>query len=82
MVNQFMDNELKFQIFRQKMMKAESPSLTITTFEKYYQQLSEGQTGIISETEIGPPDNLPHYDDLQCYKEPGGKKLSETVVIK
>ena len=40
------------------------PQIFIDTFAYYYQQLLDGQTGLITEADIQPVDSLPDADAL------------------
>jgi UTP--glucose-1-phosphate uridylyltransferase len=47
-------------------------------FAHYYEQLTEGETGVVRESEIAPLDSLPSFEDL----DEGDAPLDEAVVIK
>ncbi len=40
------------------------PHIVIRTFEHYYEQLAQGQTGLIPESEIRPVETLPDLEQL------------------
>ena len=73
----------QFEPFATKMRAEELPEIVIDTFRHYYQQLSEGQTGIIRESQIRPVESLP---DVESFSDTLGRhgvdRLSKTVVIK
>ena len=56
--------DIQFEPFAAKMRAEALPEIVIDTFRHYYQQLSEGQTGIIRENEIRPVDDLPDADSF------------------
>jgi UTP--glucose-1-phosphate uridylyltransferase len=65
-------------------MRSENlPEIVISTFEKYYRHLVQGQTGLISEADILPVDSLP---DTRQFDESmigaGEAALSKTIVLK
>ena len=73
----------RFQPFAEKMRADSLPEIVIDTFRHYYQQLAQGQTGLIRETEIRPVASLP---DVESFSETLGDHgvdcLDQTVVIK
>ncbi|MCB0168132.1 MAG: UTP--glucose-1-phosphate uridylyltransferase, partial [Anaerolineae bacterium] len=59
------------------------PDIVIKTFEYYYTQLVEGQTGMISETEIEPVESLPDAETFSAdLAEAGQAALPQTVLLK
>ena len=58
------------------------PDLAIRTFEHYFHQLTEGRTGLLSETEIEPAEGVIDLDALAVYEAAGGRALSRCVMIK
>jgi UTP--glucose-1-phosphate uridylyltransferase len=71
-----------FRAFEEKMRGAHLPPIAIETFHHYYEQLSGGETGVLSRTDIGPLDSLPDSDDLSGTADAGRAALPRTVVIK
>ncbi len=67
-----------------KIMQAENlPDVFIRTFQHYYEQLAEGRTGLIPESEIEPIDSLPDVAAFpDSLAEIGEAALAQTVVIK
>ncbi|MCP4043886.1 MAG: UTP--glucose-1-phosphate uridylyltransferase, partial [Gammaproteobacteria bacterium] len=65
-------------------MRAEGlPDSVIRTFEHYYAQLAEGETGLIPETAIVPIDALPDAEEFPPeLAEAGEAALSKTVLLK
>jgi UTP--glucose-1-phosphate uridylyltransferase len=60
-------------------MRAEGlPDAAIDTFEHYYEQLAEGATGMLPESEIEPVQDVQQLDDLP----EGDPPLDQAVVIK
>ncbi len=73
----------KFVPFKEKMEAENLPEIVIKSFEFYYTQLLEGETGIIKENEIEPVENLPDLEKLDDeYEEYGKNYFNRTVVIK
>ena len=76
-------NPDKFFPFAEKMRSENLPEIVISTFEKYYHRLAQGQTGLISESDILPVDSLP---DTRSFGgemiEAGESALPKTIVLK
>jgi UTP--glucose-1-phosphate uridylyltransferase len=62
----------------EKMEKEGSPRAAIDTFRHYYEQLAEGETGMLPESEIEPVEDVQRLDDLPA----GDPPLDQAVVIK
>ena len=62
----------------EKMRREGLPEPAIATFEHYYRQLAEGETGMIPESEIEPVEDPQELDALPA----GDAPLDETVVVK
>jgi UTP--glucose-1-phosphate uridylyltransferase len=62
----------------EKMRREGLPDAAIDTFTHYYEQLAEGETGMLPESEIEPVENVQQLDDLPEGEPP----LDEAVVIK
>jgi UTP--glucose-1-phosphate uridylyltransferase len=62
----------------EKMRREGLPEPAIDTFEHYYRQLAEGETGMIPESEIEPVEDPQELDALPS----GDPPLDEAVVIK
>jgi UTP--glucose-1-phosphate uridylyltransferase len=62
----------------EKMRREGIPDAAIETFKHYYEQLAEGETGMIPESEIEPVEEVEHLDDLTDEDAP----LDAAVVIK
>jgi UTP--glucose-1-phosphate uridylyltransferase len=62
----------------EKMRREGLPEPAIATFEHYYRQLAEGETGMIPESEIEPVEDPQELDALPS----GDPPLDEAVVIK
>jgi UTP--glucose-1-phosphate uridylyltransferase len=71
-----------FDSFERKMQDATLPRVAIETFRHYYEQLVRGETGRLSDSEIGPVDDLPDAGSLSEFAEAGTRALGATVVIK
>ncbi len=54
----------------------------IDNFRHYYQQLVEGATGLIAESEIEPVADIPSIDDLPSGEAAGREALDQAVVLK
>ncbi len=78
-----MNNNDKFELFRKKMETENLPGVVIKSFEYYFEQLLNGETGIIKETEIEPVDNLPDFEKLDSeFENYGNRFLNNTVMLK
>ena len=62
----------------EKMRREGLPEPAIATFEHYYRQLAEGETGMIPESEIEPVEDPQELDALP----EGDAALDEAVVLK
>ena len=60
----------------EKMRREGLPEPAIATFEHYYRQLAEGETGMIPESEIEPVEDPQELDELP----EGDAALDEAVV--
>ncbi len=59
------------------------PELAIKTFERYYQLLVDGETGMIQESCIQPVDYVPNVNQLGSdYTKIGEDAIEKTVIIK
>ncbi len=69
--------------FEMKMRAADLPEIFIDTFGYYYEQLVEGNTGMISESDIEPVASLPDAETFaEDVCEVGETALEKTAVIK
>jgi UTP--glucose-1-phosphate uridylyltransferase len=62
----------------EKMRREGLPDAAIETFRHYYEQLAEGETGMIPESEIEPVEEVQQLDDLP----EGDPPLDQAVVLK
>src|SRR3954466_8061630 len=62
----------------EKMRREGIPDAAVNTFQHYYEQLREGETGMLPESEIEPVTEVQDLDDLP----EGDPPLDEAVVIK
>ena len=72
------DNLLQFiEIMR----KEKLDEIVLNSFSRYYKQVLQGATGMLSENDIMPPSksNIANYDDLKISASPPFEKL---VVVK
>lgn len=73
----------RFRPFAERMRQAGMHDLEIKTFEAYYRQLVEGQTGLIPEADIQPIDTLPDAETLPAdLVEAGRTALPKTILLK
>ena len=66
----------------EKMRSAGVPDVAIATFGHYYRQLEAGETGMISESEIAPAEDLPSSDALPEPADGARDALDRAVVVK
>lgn len=72
-----------FSLFAEKMRAAQLPELAIRIFERHYNMLLAGATGLIDRYEAGPVAQLPDYLDLgAAYENAGQAALARTVMLK
>ena len=62
----------------EKMEREGIPAAAIDTFRHYYEQLAEGETGMLPESEIAPVEDVQQLDDLP----EGDPPLDAAVVLK
>lgn len=73
----------RFAPFAERMQAENLPQIFINTFAHYYEQLLTGATGLISEAEIMPVDELPDVEQFpQSLAAVGERVLGQTAVIK
>lgn len=73
----------QFQPFATQMHAAALPEIFIETFAHYYEQLAQGQTGLMAEADIKPVLSLPDAESLSAQLgERGEAALAQTAVIK
>ena len=72
-----------FEAFRERMERAELPSLAIETFERQYAQLVAGESGLIAEAELTPVAEVPDLELLPDeLAEIGQRALARCALIK
>ena len=72
-----------FAPFADKMQAERLPEIVIRTFQRYYEQLAAGETGLISETDIRPVASLPDLEHLPAeLAEIGRVALPRTILLK
>lgn len=72
-----------FRPFVERMQQAGCHELEIRTFEAYYQQLRDGQTGFISEAEIEPVYDVPDAEQFPAELAAAGRAaLPRTILLK
>jgi UTP--glucose-1-phosphate uridylyltransferase len=67
---------------RRLMERAGVDPTAIAVFAYSYRQLAAGETGLLSETDLDPVDDLPRLIDLEVDAEQARAALSATVVVK
>ncbi len=71
------------EAFLEKMETEATTDLAIRSFSFYYEQLVQGETGMIGDVSICPVAIIPDYDKLgHFYKEIGAEVLSQTAMLK
>ena len=71
-----------FAPFEAKMRAEGLPDVAIATFRRYYEQLSAGATGLLSERDLEPLDSVPDASALEGTLPAGRDALPRTVVLK
>jgi UTP--glucose-1-phosphate uridylyltransferase len=72
-----------FGPFAERMTAERLPDIVIRTFKHYYEQLAEGGTGLIPESEIRPVESMPDLEQLPAaLAEAGRGALSKAVLLK
>lgn len=72
----------RFAPVREAMTAAQLPELAIRTFAHYFNQLLEGETGLLSDGEIAPVDTVRDLDKLPDHSATGLAALGQAAVIK
>jgi UTP--glucose-1-phosphate uridylyltransferase len=67
---------------QQKMRDGDVHPAAIDVFSHYYEQLESGATGLISEADIRPLEDVPKLAELPDDPDAGAEALGSTVVIK
>ena len=70
-----------FDAFRERMEKAELPSLAIQTFERQYAQLVAGESGLIAEAQLRPVTEVPDLEGLPDELAAVGERALERCVM-
>ncbi len=74
---------IQFSPFLERMQAENLPDVFIRTFRYYYEQLVEGHTGLIPESDIEPIDSLPDVETFpDALAKIGEAALRQTIVIK
>jgi len=76
------ESDPAFIPFAEKMRSAGLPEVAIRTFEHYYGQLVQGETGYIPGSVALPVEQIHDYEELYGYELVGQDVLEHTVVIK
>ncbi len=71
-----------FAQIQQRMLNDKAPPLAIAAFVRQVEKWRQGQTGLISESLIAPPANLPSSTALADYARDGCSALRHTLLIK
>ena len=78
-----MPSNKNFTPFAERMQQEGLPDIVVKTFEYYYTQLIEGQTGMIPETEIESVESLPDAETFSAdLAEAGQAVLPKAVLLK
>lgn len=70
----------QIELFREKMETEKLPKIVIETFEYYYTQLRDGETGILPESKIQHVEELQNYDKLDNSLFQFGKSVSKNTI--
>jgi len=70
------------QAAEEKMRSHEVPDVFVDTFRQYYDQLEEGDSGLLPDSDLEPVDEIPSADDLSSDPEREREALGRAVVIK
>jgi UTP--glucose-1-phosphate uridylyltransferase len=72
-----------FAPFVERMQHEGLPDIVVNTFAHYYQQLAEGQTGLIAESDLQPVEQLPNAEKFPTsLKAAGQAALPKTLYLK
>ncbi|NJL59120.1 MAG: UTP--glucose-1-phosphate uridylyltransferase [Desulfobacteraceae bacterium] len=66
-----------------KMKEEGLPSIVIDTFIYYYEQILQGETGLICDEQIQPlaRDDIEEWENLVCYSDTGASLMKQAVMI-
>ncbi len=70
------------QAAEEKMRSHDVPDVFVDTFRQYYDQLEEGDSGLLPDSDLEPVDEIPSADDLSSDPEREREALGRAVVIK
>ncbi len=77
------DTAEQFRPFAERMHQAGMHELEVQTFKAYYDQLIKGYTGLISEADIEPVENVPDAEALPSHlADVGREALPRTILLK
>ena len=70
-------------LFVEKMETAGLASAVIETFSHYYQQVVDGETGLMPEADISPilTQDILSVDTLETYRDAGQKALQQSAAV-
>ncbi len=72
-----------FNLFLEKMQQAGVSDAAVRSFKRNYELLGSGESGMVSEAEIVPPEGVVSYEDLPApFEEKVSDLLSQTIMIK
>ena len=71
-----------FAPFAARMQAEGLPEIVTRTFEHYYNQLADGQTGLIPETEIRPTAELPGTAELSEEMVAAGRDIESVTLAR
>ena len=66
----------------EKMRSQDVPDAFVETFRHYYEQLQEGDSGLMPDSDLEPVDEIPSAEDLDSDAEAEREALGRAVVIK
>lgn len=72
----------RFEPFETKMRNDGLPDVVIDAFRHYWEQLAEGGTGLLSQAEIEPVDDIPDSADVAGHADRGAGALGKLAVVK
>jgi UTP--glucose-1-phosphate uridylyltransferase len=71
-----------FAPFRDKMLREGLPEIVIATFARYFEQLRQGESGMLSGQDIEPVAEVPALDEVRTSEAVRRRALERTVIIK
>ena len=71
-----------YSAIEEQLRAIDAPDVLVRSFQRQYEKLINGETGLVDQSMIDPIDSLPHADELSAYQQKGIDALEHAVMIK